>query len=381
MHTHSHPTRRNFLSRLLGSSFAGASLVEVSIVRAAVARAQAPGADARLFDIQKITDGIYAAIARPQAVGNCNAVIFERSADLLVVDAHSKPSAAAALVTQIRKELTQKPVRYLVNTHFHYDHTQGNPAYVKAFSKLDIVASETTKKLMVELAEKRLRASLEQVRASVAGAEEKAAKVKNAGERAYYAEEARQGKAYLAEMRDYHAALPTITFADSYVIHDKAGDIHLSFHGRAHTASDVVILAPEKKALAAGDLIHGSFPNVGDGYPREWPATLDAVAKLDFRYVAPGHGPVQTDRVTIRHMRNYLEELTGRVAEGKQAGRSVAELRRSITAPSLKSLAAGGYAGYVLANRAKAYRHLGPVRLQDGVDANIGQIYEALEHK
>jgi glyoxylase-like metal-dependent hydrolase (beta-lactamase superfamily II) len=133
--------------------------------------------------------------------------------------------------------------------------------------------------------------------------------------------------------------------------------------------------------LAAGDLIHGSFPNVGDGYPREWPATLAAVAKLDFRYVAPGHGPVQTDRAPIHNMRNYLEELTARVAEGKQAGKTAAELQRSIAAQSLKSLAAGGYAGYVLANRAKAYRHLGPVRLQDGVDGNIAQIYEALEHR
>src|SRR5262249_12077298 len=238
MHTHTKPSRRNFLGALLGSSLAGASLLEISIVRAAFARAQAATSEGKLFDIEKVTEGLYAAMARPAVVGNCNAVIFETSAGLLVVDTHSKPSAVASLVAQIRREVTRKPVRYVVNTHFHFDHTQGNPAYLKEPSKLDIVASETTKKLMTELAEKRLRASLEPIPASIASAEEKAAKAKTAEERAYYTDEARQWKAYLAEMKDYHVALPTITFAESYVIRDKAQEIHLSFHGRAHTASD-----------------------------------------------------------------------------------------------------------------------------------------------
>jgi glyoxylase-like metal-dependent hydrolase (beta-lactamase superfamily II) len=358
----------------------GAALLELSIVRASVARAQAAAAaGARLFDIHKISEGVFAAIAHPAVVGNCNAVIFERSADLLVVDTHSKPSAAAALIAQLREQVTHKPVRYLVNTHFHYDHTQGTPEYVKQFSKLDIVASEKTKSLMAELTEKRLRESLEKVPASIAKARENAAKAKTAEERAYYADEAAQFQAYLNEMEDYHVALPTITFADSYVVRDRSGEIHLSFHGRAHTASDVVVLSPSRKVLAAGDLIHGSFPTISDGYPKEWPATLDAVLKLDFTAVAPGHGPVQTDRIRIRSMRNYLEELTARVAEGKRAGKSVTELQKSITATTLKSFAADGYGEYVAANRARSYRHLGPIRLQDGIDGNIAQVYDRLD--
>jgi len=381
MRTHHDPSRRGFMSALLGSGLAGASLLEVSIVRAAYARAQAATAGGKLFDIEKVTDSVYLAVARPAVVGNCNAVIFENSAGLLVVDTHSKPSAVASLVAQIRKEITRKPVRYVVNTHFHFDHAQGNPGYVKEFSKLEIVASEVTKKLMAELAEKRLEASLDPIPASIAQAEERAAKAKSSEERAYYTDEARQWKAYLAEMKDYRVALPTITFAESYVIKDKAQEIHLSFHGRAHTASDVVVFSPQRKVLAAGDLIHGSFPNAVDGYPREWPATLDAVERLGFSYVAPGHGPVQTSRTPLRNMRNYIEELTERVAEGKKAGKTVAELQKTITVKSLKSLAVKGYADYILANRTRGYRHLGPIRLQDGIDANIAQIYQSLEHR
>ena len=93
-------------------------------------------------------------------VGNCNAVIFENADSLLIVDTHSYPSAVASLVAQIRNELTHKPVRYVVNTHFHGDHVQGNPGYVKEFPKADIVASEATKQLMGQLAEKRIRAGL-----------------------------------------------------------------------------------------------------------------------------------------------------------------------------------------------------------------------------
>jgi glyoxylase-like metal-dependent hydrolase (beta-lactamase superfamily II) len=118
---HHHASRRDLFHDLLRSILAGASVLEMGFFRAAVARAQAPAAGGRLFDIQKVADGVYCALAHRQAITNCNAAIFVNSQDVLVVDAHSKPSAAAALITQIREEITTKPVRYLVNTHFHWD--------------------------------------------------------------------------------------------------------------------------------------------------------------------------------------------------------------------------------------------------------------------
>src|SRR5215472_15724812 len=154
---HSHASRRDFFQQLLGGVMAGASVLEMGFFRAAMARAQAPAATAQLFDIQKIADGVYFALAHPQALTNCNAAIFVNSQDVLVVDAHSKPSAAAALIAQIKKEVTTKPVRYLVNTHFHWDHSQGDPAYRATGSKIDIIASEATKKLLVENARQRLK--------------------------------------------------------------------------------------------------------------------------------------------------------------------------------------------------------------------------------
>src|SRR3984893_17166678 len=121
MHNHSHShahSRRDFFSRAFGGALAGASIVEEAFLRATGGRAQAPGASTNLFTIEKVADGVYAALARPQVLTNCNAAIFVNSQDVLVVDAHSKPSAAAALIAQIKKEMTTEHVSYRVHTHF-----------------------------------------------------------------------------------------------------------------------------------------------------------------------------------------------------------------------------------------------------------------------
>jgi len=98
-----------------------------------------------LFDIKPVADGVYAAIAKPAYRVNCNAAIILLEDGVLVVDTHSKPSAARALIAQIKK-LTDKPVKYVVNSHFHYDHYQGNESYPSAWpAGIEIISSEATR--------------------------------------------------------------------------------------------------------------------------------------------------------------------------------------------------------------------------------------------
>src|SRR6266513_169157 len=98
-----------------------------------------------LFDIKPVADGVYAAIAKPTYKVNCNAAIIFLDDVVLVVDTHSKPSAARALIEQIKK-LTDKPVRYVVNTHFHWDHYQGNQAYPSSWpAGVEIISSAATR--------------------------------------------------------------------------------------------------------------------------------------------------------------------------------------------------------------------------------------------
>jgi cyclase len=380
-HHHEHPTsRRDFLRLLTGSALAGASILEVAYHRAAWARAAAAGADDSLFHIQKVANGIYFAQARPQAMLNCNAAIFVRSKDVVVVDTHSKPSAAASLISQMKREVSPKPVRYVINTHFHWDHTQGSHAYRATGEKVDFIASAATKELMEKLSVARMKASVGLAPHQIDVLSERAARSTSAAEKAFCADQIRQLKAYQAELANYTPELPNITFDKSYLLRDPAYDLHLEFHGHAHTAGDVFVYCPQERAIATGDVIHGFLPFIADGFPRIWPGTIDSVGQADFRSIMPGHAALQTDRTVMTNLRNYIEELTGKVEQGKKAGLTVAEMQQRITVASLRSLQSNGYEVYLARMAAQNEAHFGKMPpLQDGVKVNIGEIYANLD--
>ena len=379
MHSH---TRRGFLSQTLGAGFLGASLMEQSFFRATLARAQAPGAPTDLFDIRKVADGVYAALARPSALVNCNAAIFEKANDLLVVDTHSKPSAAAALVAQIRRQVTSKPVRYVVESHFHWDHTQGAHAYREHAPNAQIISSTATRGLIAEFGAARLKESLDGLPAAIDKYKQQLSAARSAGEKAYFGKLIAETRAYMAEMRGYQPELPDMTFDEDLVLHDKAHELHLAFRGRGHTAGDVVVFCPEAKVLATGDLLHSWFPFIADGYPREWPRTLRTVADFDFERVIGGHGGVQDSRQRLGQFAGYIEELTERVDAGKRAGQTLEQIQAGLAPASLKSLA-GGYGDFIsdqivhsdgqqtLAKPADV--------IADGVRGNIADVYKALD--
>ena len=378
--THRHGSRRDFFQQLVGSAMAGASVLEMGFFRAAVARAQAPAASAQLFDIQKIADGVYFALAHPQALTNCNASIFVNSQDVLVVDAHSKPSAAASLIAQIKKEVTTKPVRYLVNTHFHWDHTQGDAAYRATGSKVEIIASETTKQLLAQNARNRLKESLDGVPKIIDALQARLAKASSAADQQFFKEQIRLAQAYQVEMKSFAPELPDIAFAKSHVIQDRAHDLHIEFHGRAHTAGDVAVFCPQKGAVATGDAIIGFLPNIADGYPREWPGTINSIEQLKAQHLLPGHGTAQNNYDRATQMRNYIEELTGLVEAGKKAGKPLAELQKTIVPGSVKSLRANGYIDFVTDTMERYSVYLGSrTALEDRFAANIDAIYKNLD--
>ena len=381
-HNHVEPTRRDFLRSLMGGALAGASVMELAWHRAAWARAAGTAADAKLFDLEKAADGVYFAKARPQAMINCNGAVFVRSKDVVVVDAHSKPSAAASLVAQIRREITDKPVRYVVNTHFHWDHTQGDHAYRQPGEKVDIIATNATKKLMSDLSVARMKESLEQIPPQIEKMRKRAEGSTSAAEKDFCAEQIRQLEAYQAEMKNFTLELPSITFDDSYVLHDPAFDLHLEFHGHAHTAGDVFVFCPQRRAIATGDASHGWVPNLGDGYPHSWPTTIDEVMKADFKYVLGGHGPMQSDRVVMTNQRNYIEELTGKVEEGKRDGLTVEEMQKRFTVQSLRTLHSNNYAEFLARIQSEGHPRFSEADdapLEQDINGNIRDIYRNLD--
>src|SRR5215471_14177230 len=162
------------------------STAVLCLLAASLARAE------DLFDVKPMADGVYAAISKPAYKVNCNAVIIFLGDSVLVVDTHSKPSAARALIAQIKK-LTDKPVRYVVNTHFHWDHYQGNEAYPSSWpAGIEIISSEATRDNIRRLGIPRVKheivampAEIEQLKADLAkaaSAEQKETIGRNLGE-------------------------------------------------------------------------------------------------------------------------------------------------------------------------------------------------------
>ena len=298
-------------------------------------------AAARLFDLKKVADGIYGAIAKPTAMLNCNAAVIVNRDHVLVVDTHSKPSAAKALIRQIRDEITELPVRYVVDSHLHGDHAMGNEAYPEVFgASVEVISSVKTREWLEKLGVPRLKESLDGLPRQIADFRARLEASQDESERAALKAHIEGLEAYQKEMTPPRVTLPTMTFDRRLVIHRGGREIHLLFLGRAHTAGDVVAFIPSERVIATGDLMHGLLPYMGDGFPDEWPATLRALEALEFDRVIPGHGSIQEGKSVLAQFRGYVEEITEKVARGVERGQPLDELKKTITPATLASLKA-----------------------------------------
>ncbi len=299
--------------------------------------------DGRLFRFERVTASVYAAVARPAAMLNCNAAVIVGSDHVLVVDTHSKPSAARALIEQIRAEVSDRPVRYVINSHFHWDHAHGNAAYPDAFGTgMEIVSSTATREWLVREGMPRLRQSLDLLPKQIEDLRAQLATTNTELERERLAERIADLESYQQEMSLSQVTLPTITFDQRLVIQHDSYEVHLLFLGRGHTAGDIVLYIPSERVVATGDLLLGILPYIADGYPDEWPRTLTTLEGLDFDRVVPGHGSVQEGKSGLAFFRAYLEELNDAVARGIARGANLEELQGSLTPEHLRILNSDG---------------------------------------
>jgi glyoxylase-like metal-dependent hydrolase (beta-lactamase superfamily II) len=317
-----------------------------------------------LFDLKPVADGVYAALAKPHTPINCNAAVVVYDEGVLVVDTHSRPSSAKALIADIRT-VTDKPVRYAVNTHFHWDHAQGNQAYPVAFPRqVSIVASEATRENLSSMGMARVKDQIAAGPGQVADLEKRIAAATDAAAKAKLQEDLRQQKEYLAEIAGLELVLPDLTFDRSMILHRPGRDIVLLFLGRGHTSGDVVVYLPQQKVVATGDLLHGWMPFMGDSYPPEWVATLDALDKLDFDHIIGGHGAVKP-RSHLRFFRDYLADLIAEVRRAHAKGETLAQAKVSVAAalePKFDAGMDGRFAGSVGANIEKVYADIAAKR-------------------
>ena len=102
-------------------------------------------------------------------------------------------------------------------------------------------------------------------------------------------------------------------------------EIQIRFLGRGHTAGDVVVFLPNEKIVITGDFLTSGLSNMSDSFPEEWVASLDALKKLDFDTVLPGHGDAFTDKAKIDYFQAYLRDVWSEVSRLKKQGVSAEE--------------------------------------------------------
>ncbi|HEY7510893.1 MAG TPA: MBL fold metallo-hydrolase [Vicinamibacteria bacterium] len=331
---------------------------------AAAALALAPGAAAAqdLFDLRPVRDGVFAAIARPQPILNSNAAVVVLEDGVLVVDTHSKPSAARALMAQIRG-VTGQPVRWVVDTHFHWDHYQGNEAYPSAWpGGVEIIASQPTRDAIESRGVPRVKHEIATLPGELERLRGEISRATATADRDRLQATLRAKESYLGELRAMQVTLPSLTFERSLVLYRRSKTVQILWLGRGHTDGDVVVYVPQDKVLMTGDLIHGWMPWMGDAHPYDWIRTLEAAERLDFDTVLSGHGDVIRGKEVFGLWRSYLGDLMAETARAYGEGAARGEARRRV-ADALRAKYAGRF---------------GEERFADAVPGNVDRAWRVV---
>ena len=312
-----------------------------------------------LFDIKPVADGVYAAIAKPAYKVNCNAAIILFDDAVLVVDTHSKPSAARALIEQIKK-LTDKPVRYVVNTHFHWDHYQGNQAYPSSWpAGVEIISSEATRANIEQRGIPRVKHEIVTMPQEIEKLKSDLDKASDLGQKEQLRANLLQAEAYLAELKSMQVTLPSVTFDHSLILHRPSKTVEVLWLGNAHTNGDVFVYLPREKVLVTGDALHGWTPYMGDSYPFDWIQTLDAAEKLDFDQVIGGHGNVMRGKERFDLWKHYFRDLLDEAAQAYARGASLEDAEKGVSKTLIAKYSDKfdpGFPKSVIGNIAKAYQ-------------------------
>ena len=280
------------------------------------------------FDIKKVADGVHVAVAAPAYKVNCNTAIIESDDGVVIVDTHSKPSAARLIVQEL-PGLTTKPVRYVVNTHFHWDHWHGNEVYPAAYPNAEIITNQITREAMATKGLKRIQDHIRQGPGEIAQIKADLTAAGGGERRAQLADDLKQAEAYQAEVKALKPALPTMAFDRTMKLYRRDREIHLLYLGRAHTEGDVFVYLPKEKVVITGDAVIGWTPFMGDGYPEDWAATLDRLAELDFTHMIMGHGEV-AGRDWLRTFRGYVHDMVEAVRTEVMLGATLEEAQRRV---------------------------------------------------
>jgi glyoxylase-like metal-dependent hydrolase (beta-lactamase superfamily II) len=246
--------------------------------------------------VHQIAPGVFTRIGDREARQPANTSWIEFRDFTVVIDANT-PWGIRDVLPEIRKT-TSKPIRYVFNTHYHWDHTQGDS--VLADQGVTVICSQDC-------------------------ASELAVKGK--------AEWEQTSKRTEYSLAAYRLEQPSMVFGDFMALDDGERRLELRRVGPAHTIGDAVAFLPKERIVFTGDLCVNwrSGNNVGDrdADHQNWVRVLNNLAGWDVKIVVPGHGELGTV-ATLRAQSAFLDDLWTQVAAGKKAGKSLEQLVKEI---------------------------------------------------
>src|SRR5689334_1240429 len=251
-------------------------------------------ADTQNFTIKKIGDGVYAAISGDGSKAGSNASFIVGTNGVAVVDTFVAAEPAKELLAEIRK-VTNLPVRYVINTHYHLDHTGGNAVFAEAGATI--------------LAHRNARTWLHTENLKFFGANPKP-----------------EDKARVEAL-----ALPDVVYSDAVDLYLGSRLIQVRYM-LGHTGGDSVVIVPDANVIMAGDLVwQHHLPNLIDASTQPWIQSLDKlIAEHPSATFVSGHGDLATAG-DVRDFHDYLITLRKDIAEAQSAGKSGQELVDAVT--------------------------------------------------
>jgi glyoxylase-like metal-dependent hydrolase (beta-lactamase superfamily II) len=263
--------------------------------------------------VTQLADGVYEIQHEPN--GNTTVIIGERQ--VFVVDTCFLPSAAREDIAQIR-QWTDKPVSFVLNTHFHNDHNLGNSAYMGEFPALTIIAHVETKKEMDRFgpgSAGREEKTIATFRKMLETGKTWNGQVLSDDDKAEVKKALARQMQWTEEIREVKFQSATLTFEHDFSVDIGNREVQVKFLGRGNTPGDAVVYLPKEKIVVTGDLVVYPIPYIYDGYPVEWIQTLENLAYLDADMIVPGHGPVMHDKVYIYLLRDLMKSAVDQMNE------------------------------------------------------------------
>lgn len=260
------------------------------------------------FEFTEIVPGVYQARGVGDLVVGSNSTVVVNDSDVLLVDSHITPAAATRLLEEL-KTITDKPVRYVANTHWHFDHAHGNQVYPP---DVEIISHEATRAVIAaggSVSGRAYESFIGGLPDRIAAMEAVLDTATDETSRSELAETLEGQRTYYAQTQEVVPTPPNTTLSERLTLHRGDREIRFLFFGRGHTEGDVVVHLPDDGVLISGDLITAGIPYMGDGFVDEWIEALEHLKSLEFDWIVPGHGGAYQDRDRIGHLQAYFRDL------------------------------------------------------------------------